>query len=89
MPALDIHLDGTGMLKDIPADKLVQSKNDIMIGVLEGGMTSGLPSVGIAIKVGDTTVFGETSMKLFLLAALALYARHGDAGTGVEIVVKQ
>ena len=86
MPAIRINLEGDGMVRDVPSDQLVFSDTDIRIGVLEGGMVSGLPSVGIAIEGDGKVVLGQTSLKLFLMAALAIYAKYGDAGTGIHVV---
>lgn len=91
MPRLDINLNGDGMLRDIPPHKLATTREPIKVGVLEGGMASGAPSVAIAMTLPHMggTVLGETSLALFLSAALAMYARYGDAGTGIRITVEE
>lgn len=87
MLSMKINLEGDGMLKDIPPERLVFSDGNIHVGVLEHGMESGLPFVGIALEVDGMTVLGQTSLKLYLLSAFAIYARYGDAGTGITMMV--
>lgn len=59
--------------------RLIESKATMTITGLAAGMASGKPSVAIIIELPDGRVlFAETSLALFLSAADALRARHGD-----------
>lgn len=80
MPAINIILDASGMVNDIPPGKIAHTTEPIRIGGLEGGMQSGKPSVAIAaiLPNGGGCVLAETSLALFLSAADALRARYGD-----------
>lgn len=52
---------------------------EIEIGGLDGGMSSGKPSVAFCFGLpSGEVVLAETSMALFLTAADALKARYGD-----------
>ena len=51
---------------------------DIQVAALDGGMTSGRPSVAIRFGLPDgRVVLAETSMRLFLTTARAFAARYG------------
>lgn len=80
---LRIFPNGDGMLSDVPDGKLVHVKEpDLRVSALAAGTTSGKPSVGIAITMTDgTVVFAETTLALFLTAADAFKAAHGDPRT--------
>jgi hypothetical protein len=80
MARLDIILDGAGMVKDVPPAKLAHTTEPLRIGGLAGGMSSGKPSVAIAVFLPNNggCVLAETSLALFLSAADALKARYGD-----------
>jgi hypothetical protein len=83
MPDLKIHLDGDACWPDLQAMKF---EHAVLEGValLEGGMQSGAPSVGLRIKTDDgRTVIAETSFQLFEAAARAFRGRV-DAMTGDE-----
>ena len=81
MLALTILMEGDGMLKDIPEEKIVHVVQPITVAALDQGMTSGKPSVAIAIPLEDgRIVLAETSMRLFLAAARAFRTRYGDLG---------
>jgi hypothetical protein len=65
--------------KGSPPAKLIDVTSPIVVGGLEGGMESGLPSIGIIIELDeDTAVFARTSLKLFLMAADTLKRLYGD-----------
>lgn len=83
MPWIDIILNGDGMVRDVPAEKLAYTTEPIRVGVLEGGMSSGKPSVAIAVFLPNDggCVVAETSLALFLSAADAFKARFGDPRT--------
>lgn len=90
MPALHIVLEADGLFAGVPKDKLAIAEGSIDVGVLDGGMESGKPSVVIGMHLPNNggTVVGQTTMALFLTAALAMYSRFGDAGTDIEMRVK-
>ncbi len=79
MAAIDLHLNGEGMLADVPREAVHHSTIPIRLGGLASGMQSGKPSVAIAVPLGDGTwALGETSLALLLTATEALVAVHGD-----------
>jgi hypothetical protein len=79
MISLKIVLNGDGILKDFPIDKVVHLTNGLTVTALEGGMESGLPSIGLIFDLPDgRKVFAETSLILFLSAADAMRAKFGD-----------
>jgi hypothetical protein len=78
MALLKIFLAGDGMLEGIPRENVIIADNDIKIGGLAGGMTSGKPSISFAITLPDgKVVFAETSMRLFHTAAKAFASKYG------------
>lgn len=76
MPQIHVMIDAEGMAKD--KKNIIHVTSDITIGALQGGMTSGLPSIAFMFDLpnGDT-VIAETSLKLFLTAAKAFEVRYG------------
>lgn len=57
----------------------VQAGRLELIGGLPDGMASGNPSVAMLVRMNDGRyVFAETSLVLFLSAADAMRAAHGD-----------
>lgn len=77
MPALDIILEGDGSLKDLQG-RLEDGRLTKVI-LLPTGMASGKPSVSVVVETADgRAVLGQTSLALFLSAADAFKARHGD-----------
>lgn len=85
MPALNIILDGDGAWPDL-ADRAdftyLQEQGELSIALLKGGMQSGRSAVCIRIDwrpEGDKpeTVIVETSLSLFLGAAIAFAAKEG------------
>lgn len=84
MIALEIHLNGDGLgrdLKDTP-ERIIHLGNDappIHISVLDGGMRSGKASIMLRIDLPDgKVVLAETSLALFLTAAKAFAAKFPD-----------
>ena len=78
MPVLSIYLDGEGMLRGVDVNKIVQLDSPIKIGALTKGMSSGRPSISFAFELPDgRTVFAQTSMRLFHIAAKAFAAKYG------------
>jgi hypothetical protein len=61
-------------------DRLVHTTEPLRLTILDGGMTSGLPSVAIRLDLPDgKVVIAETSLQLFLTAADALKTtKYGD-----------
>lgn len=80
MPALTISLEGDKSwpdLKDRPFIHLAEGAPPIQVAVLDGGMTSGLPSVAIRLDLPDgRVVVAETSARLFVTAAREISARY-------------
>lgn len=57
----------------------VFSSDSMIIGGLEGGMTSGKPSVAFLIDLADgKKVLAQTSLALLVSATRALVAKYGD-----------
>lgn len=74
---LSIILEGDGALRE-HAGRIENAKLTKVIA-LAGGMASGKPSVALVVETPDGRAFlGETSLALFLSAADAFKARHGD-----------
>ena len=80
MPTIRIIFDGDGAFADEPPDKIAHTLEPIRVTALEGGMTSGKPSVciGVFLPHDGGCVIAETSLALFLSAADAFKARYGD-----------
>lgn len=75
------HLNVTPELDEAPwgEDWRGAVEGKMRIAGLSAGMTSGAPSVMIGVELPDgTKVIAQTSLKLLLVAAAALVARHGD-----------
>ena len=76
--SLRIIADLDNYFEGQPPKRLVRPQ-EMIIGGLEGGMDTGRPSVTIMSVLDDgTVVFGETSLRLFLMAADVLKAKFGD-----------
>lgn len=84
MVHLVIKLEGDGVWTDLVKDdeRIIHIGNGappLQITVLEGGMTSGKPSVSLRVDLPDgRIVIAETSLALLLAAADAFKARYGD-----------
>ncbi len=76
MPILSIVMNAEGIAEGRMPDHHVTTP--IKIGVLEGGMESGKPSVAMLLTLenGETVLF-ETSLLLFQRAARAFAAKYG------------
>lgn len=78
MPAIDLIMEGDGAFKGeagliIAADP----KATIKMALLDGGMVTGKPSVGILITLPNgSKVLAQTSLLLLCSAAKAFEARH-------------
>lgn len=68
--------------KDVQREDCIHLGNDappLKVAVIEGGMTSGHPSVAIRIDLPDGKhVIADVSARLFCTAARAIMARHAD-----------
>jgi hypothetical protein len=86
VPSIDLHLSGDGAFPElkglIGTDQVIHLGNDapaIGIGVLEGGMTSGMPSVCFRLRLPDGRfVLAETSARLFVTAGRAIEAKFPE-----------
>jgi hypothetical protein len=76
---LTINLNGDGILKEFPKEKIIHANGEITVSSLPRGMESGRPSVTLIIDLPDgRKVVAETSARLFVTAAKALEARYGN-----------
>lgn len=82
MIGMTINLEGDNGWPDLRGKPVVHLGNDakpIQIAVLDGGMTSGRPSVALRFELPDgTTVIAETTARLFVTAARAIHAKYPD-----------
>ena len=70
---LFVHTQGDGAFEKYPGIEEGGELTDV--AMLEKGMTSGLPSVALAIRMPDgRMIFAETSLKLFVGAAQTFVA---------------
>ena len=80
MTALNINLNGDGAwpdLKDKPVIHLGEGAPPIGLVVLDGGMSSGRPSVALRLELPDgQTVIAEMSARLFCSAAHTIMAKY-------------
>lgn len=73
-----IVLEGDGAFPEIVGREMIRVE-DFAVTALEGGMSSGRPSVAFFIELPDgRVVMAETSMRLFQMAAAAFRAKYGD-----------
>ena len=86
MIPMTIILDGDNAwpeLRDKPVIHLGKDAPAIQVAVLDKGMTSGRPSVGLRLDLPDGQhVLAETSARLFCAAAKAIMARYPDLFDG-------
>jgi hypothetical protein len=77
MTGLKILLEGDGALFHV-RDRVVEGEMTTIL-LLDGGMGSGRPSIGVVIELPDgKVVLGQTSLSLLLIAAELFKAKHGD-----------
>lgn len=82
MIPLRILLEADGKLPEL-AHARIRGAVIGTISTLTGGLTSGKASVAVIGKLPDGSyALLETSVRLFLNAAAAIRARHGDDGDG-------
>jgi uncharacterized protein (UPF0371 family) len=78
MLTLNIQLNGDGILKDFPYDRIVHIVAPLTVATLAGGMENGATSVALIFDLPDgRKVLAETSALLFVTAARAIEARFG------------
>jgi hypothetical protein len=76
MTVLKIVMDATGIIKDVPTEKVIHLTTPITVAALAGGMESGKPSIAFVFELpSGETVLAETSMTLFQTAAKAFAAK--------------
>jgi hypothetical protein len=82
MIGMTISLSGDNAWPDLQDKDIIHLANGappIQIAVLEGGLTSGRPSVAIRIDLPDgQTLVAETTARLFCTAARAIQAKYPD-----------
>lgn len=84
MTGIDLRLDGDRAAEDlIEPGNQVHDVNGFRLAVLERGMTSGRPSVGVIVKLdsGDVVVI-QTSLRALYAAVAAIRARYGNLDEG-------
>jgi hypothetical protein len=57
---------------------IVEYTEDVVVGGMSKGTTSGKPVVMIGLDMGDHILVVETTLRLFLTAADTLKAKYGD-----------
>ena len=87
MPSMNINLDGDNAWPDLRSKQSkiihVAEGETIKICALDGGMSSGKPSVCVRIDLPDgRVVLAETSARLFVMAAAAIVGRWPDVDDG-------
>jgi hypothetical protein len=81
MIPLSIILDGDGCWPDLVGKETINTTVDA-VATLPRGTESGKPTVTVRINLPDgRVVLAETTLGLFLSAADAFKARHGDPRT--------
>lgn len=82
MIAMKVTFDGDNAWTDLagkPIIHLGEGAAAIEVAVLNGGLTSGRPSVAIRLELPDgRVVIAETSARLFVSAGRAIGARYPD-----------
>lgn len=83
MIAMHLELGGDGVWPDLPQKEVVDVQSPLRVAVLDKGMASGQPSVGIRFDLPDgKVVIAQTSARLFVAAGRAIAARYPDLLTG-------
>jgi len=86
MPTLTIIPNGDGCWPDLIERGFIHLGNDaepIQVAMLDHGMASGKPSVTIRVDLPDgRIVLAETSARLFVTAARAIWAKYPDLFEG-------
>jgi len=74
MIALTLNFEGDGALKGLNFEEA----HKIEALVLDGGMSSGKPSVTLHITLGDRHVIAQTSARLFCTVGKMIEAKYPD-----------
>lgn len=86
MPGMRIVITGEGgAFKDeFRHHSAIISEADVGLETLDQGMTSGAPSVALFVEIPEqaVVVVAQTSVKLFQMAAAAMYGKYGDLTEG-------
>lgn len=88
MPSLDINLDGDNAWPDLRTkqDNIIHLTDGMKLCALDGGMSSGKPSVAIRIDLPDgRIVIAETSARLFVMAAAGIVGKWPDVDDGTML----
>ena len=90
MPSMDINLDGDNAWPDLRSkqNKIIHISEGetVKVCALDGGMSSGKPSVCFRIDLPDgRVVLAETSARLFVMAAAAIVGRWPDVDDGAML----
>jgi len=87
MPQLQVNIEGKGgAYARRLAGRATLEANEILLETLDGGMQGGAPSVGIMLLINEEpgiAVLGQTSARLFVMAAEAIKAKYGELVGGV------
>ena len=75
MISMTVNFNGDGALANVG---YVQEATQIEALVLDGGMDSGKPSVGLHITVDGAHILAQTSARLFCTAAKMIMAKYPD-----------
>jgi hypothetical protein len=75
MIPLSINFEGDGALNEI---ENVEEARFAEVLVLDGGMSSGKPSVSLHFTIGERHFIAQTSARLFCTAARAITGRYPD-----------
>ena len=78
MVGLRVIVDGEGSMPNLSVDGVTEGRLETVVA-LANGTLMGKPSIGFFIAMPDgSTVWTETTMSLFVAAARAFVARHGE-----------
>ena len=82
MIPFDVQLNGDGCWPELKTKGFTEARF-VGIALLTKGTVSGRPSVTARFEMPDgTVVLGETTARLFCMAAKAIMARHPDLFEG-------
>jgi hypothetical protein len=77
MIALSINLNGDGALAHLGHVE-IEEATSVEVLLLDGGMSSGKPSVTLHLEVDGRHIIAQTSARLFCTAAKMIETRHPD-----------
>lgn len=79
MLSLTVKMEGDGSWPDLKDKEFITIEKGLEVTILDGGMSSGKPSVAIRFELPDgTPVIAQTSARLFCTAAKAFMAKYPD-----------